>query len=83
MLHNKTKETNQKAVCGFLIAHFKRLYSGIFLSIIFTIRAIGEFNAVGFFKKIRDTEFAIYDTKYFSPLCLILGVVFAMLAYKV
>jgi len=59
------------------------LYSGISLSTIFTIRAIGEFNAVGFFKKIRDTEFAIYDTKYFSPLCLILGVVFAMLAYKV
>lgn len=59
------------------------LYSGIFLSIIFTIRAIGEFNAVGFFKKIKDTEFAIYDTKYFSPLCIILSVIFAMLAYKV
>jgi hypothetical protein len=59
------------------------LYSGIFLSTIFTLRAIGEFNAVGFFKKIKDTEFAIYDTKYFSPLCIILGVVFAMLAYKV
>jgi len=59
------------------------LYGGILLSTIFTLRAIGEFNAVGFFKKIKDTEFAIYDTKYFSPLCLILGVVFAMLAYKV
>jgi len=59
------------------------LYFGIFLSIIFIIRAIGEFNAVGFFKKIKDTEFAIYDTKYFSPLCLILGVIFAILAYKV
>jgi len=59
------------------------LYSGMFLSIIFTIRAIGEFNAVGFFKKIKDTEFALYDTKYFSPLCIILGAVFAMLAYKV
>jgi len=59
------------------------LYSGIFLSTIFTLRAIGEFNAVGFFKKIKDTEFAIYDTRYFSPLCIVLGVVFAMLAYKV
>ncbi len=59
------------------------LYSGIFLSTIFIIRAIGEFNAVGFFKKIKDTEFAIYDTRYFSPLCLILGVIFAMLTYKV
>lgn len=59
------------------------LYFGIFLSIIFTIRAIGEFNAVVFFKKIKDTEFAIYDTKYFSPLCILLGAVFAILSYKV
>lgn len=59
------------------------LYSGIFLSTIFILRAIGEFNAVGFFRKIKDTEFAIYDTKYFSPLCLILGIVFAILTYKV
>ena len=59
------------------------LYSGIFLSTIFILRAIGEFNAVGFFKKIKDTEFAIYGTKYFSPLCLILGVIFAILAYRV
>ncbi|MBN2816531.1 MAG: DUF3995 domain-containing protein [Campylobacterales bacterium] len=59
------------------------VYSGVFLSAIFTLRAIGEFNAVGFFKKVKDTEFAIYDTKYFSPLCLLLGVVFALLTYKV
>lgn len=58
-------------------------YSGLLLSIIFTLRAIGEFNAVGFFKKIKDTEFAIYDTKYFSPLCLILGLIFAVLTYRV
>ena len=58
------------------------LYSGIFLSTIFTLRAIGEFNAVGFFKKIKDTKFAIYDTKYFSPLCLILAIIFAILTYK-
>ncbi|WP_428738673.1 DUF3995 domain-containing protein [Sulfurimonas sp.] len=59
------------------------LYGGLFLSIIFTIRAIGEFNTVGFFKKIKDTEFAIYDTKYYSPLCLLLGLSFAILAYNV
>lgn len=59
------------------------VYSGIFLSTIFTLRAIGEFNAVGFFKKIKDTEFAIYDTKYFSPLCLILGAIFAILTCQV
>ncbi|PHS56106.1 MAG: hypothetical protein COB17_10090 [Sulfurimonas sp.] len=58
-------------------------YGGMFLSIIFALRAIGEFNVVGFFKKIKNTEFAMYDTKYFSPLCLILGVNFAILTYGV
>ena len=52
------------------------------ISIIFIMRAIGEFNAVGFFKKIQNTNFAIYDTKYFSPLSLALGVIFAVFAYK-
>lgn len=42
---------------------------------IFIIRAIGDFKYVGFFKKVKATEFAINDTKYFSPLCLFLGVV--------
>jgi len=59
------------------------LYSGIFLSIIFILRAIGEFNVLGFSKKIKDTEFAKYDTKYFSPLCLLLGIIFAVLTYNV
>jgi hypothetical protein len=56
------------------------VYTGWVLSALFVIRAVGEFNAVGFFKKIRSTEFAAYDTKYFSPLCLFLGVVFALLS---
>ncbi|WP_440066956.1 DUF3995 domain-containing protein [Tenacibaculum discolor] len=42
---------------------------------IFLIRAIGDFRYVGFFKKIKTTDFAINDTKFFSPLCLFLGVV--------
>lgn len=58
-------------------------YFGVFLSIIFTLRAIGEFNVVGFFKKVKDTPFAIYDTRYYSPLCLILGFIFALLVYNI
>lgn len=42
---------------------------------IFILRAIGEFNYVGFFKKIRNTEFAKADSKLFSPLCLFIGIV--------
>lgn len=41
---------------------------------IFIIRAIGEFNYVGFFKKIKQTQFGRNDTKYYSPLCLIIGI---------
>jgi len=41
----------------------------------FILRAIGEFNYVGFFKKIKDTEFAKADTKLFAPLCLAIGII--------
>lgn len=46
---------------------------------IFTLRAIGEFKYVGFFKKIKNTAFAKADTKWFSPLCLIIGIVGIMI----
>ena len=59
------------------------VYAGWALSVLFLLRAIGDFNAVGFFKKIGSTEFAKYDTKYFSPLCLFLGVAFALLSAQV
>ena len=45
----------------------------IFASI-FTLRAIGEFNHVGFFSKPRTSLFRKYDRQLFSPLCLLLGI---------
>jgi hypothetical protein len=45
-------------------------YSYWFIPAIFLLRAVGEFKYVGFFKKIKDTEFAKADSKLFSPLCL-------------
>lgn len=41
---------------------------------IFTLRALGDFNYVGFFKKMKQTKFGKNDTKYFSPLCLTIGI---------
>lgn len=41
---------------------------------IFIVRAIGEFNYVGFFKKIKHTKFGQNDSKYYSPLCLTIGI---------
>jgi hypothetical protein len=40
---------------------------------IFLLRAIGDFNYVGFFKKRKDTEFGKNDSRYYSPLCLMIG----------
>ena len=41
---------------------------------IFMLRAIGDFNYVGFFKKVKKTKFGQNDTKYYSPLCLFIGI---------
>ncbi len=57
-------------------------YLGWIISVLFFVRAIGDFNMVGFFKKIKDTQFAEYDTKYFTPLCLFLSVAFVLLSVK-
>jgi hypothetical protein len=43
------------------------------ISGIFLFRAIGDFNYVGFTKRITTTDFAKMDTLYYSPLCLLLG----------
>jgi hypothetical protein len=45
-----------------------------FIPIIFMLRAIGDFRYVGFFKKIKHTEFAQADSRLFSPLCLFIGI---------
>jgi hypothetical protein len=49
-------------------------YGSWIIPIIFIFRAIGEFKYVGFFKSIKKTDFGKLDTKLFSPLCLIIGV---------
>lgn len=46
----------------------------------FIVRAIGDFKYVGFFKKIYNSSFASLDTRYFSPLILVLGISYALLA---
>ena len=58
------------------------IYSGWFLAGVFALRAIGDFNVVGFFKKVKSSEFSKYDTKYYSPLCLTLSVLFIALTYE-
>ncbi len=62
---------------------YQIIYAGWFLSVVFLIRAIGDFNMVGLFKKIKSTKFAEFDTKYFIPLTSFWSITFGLLAYKV
>ncbi|MGB1240940.1 MAG: DUF3995 domain-containing protein [Chitinophagales bacterium] len=48
-------------------------YSGWIISAIFLIRAIGDFKYVGFFKRLKNSDFGKMDSKFYSPLCLLIG----------
>jgi hypothetical protein len=64
----------KSGVIEFIIPGWIMAYGSWIIPIIFLLRAIGEFKYVGFFKKIKKTEFGRLDTKLFSPLCLIIGI---------
>jgi hypothetical protein len=49
------------------------------LAAVLIVRAIGDRKYVGFFKQVRDTEFARLDSRVYSPLCLLLGLGAAVL----
>jgi hypothetical protein len=40
------------------------------ISLVFLLRAIGDFRHVGFFKPAGESAFAYWDTRFYSPLCL-------------
>ena len=48
-------------------------YVSWIIPVLSLLRAMGDFKYVGFFKKIKKTLFARFDTKLFSPLCLVIG----------
>jgi hypothetical protein len=52
------------------------------LAFIFTARAVGDFRYVGFFKKMKNTEFGRLDTRWYAPLCLWLGMTSAAIAFR-
>lgn len=49
--------------------------AGVWLiAVSFAARAVGDFRYVGFFKTVRDSSFARYDTAFYSPLCVVIAV---------
>jgi Protein of unknown function (DUF3995) len=63
-------------VCGWLGSLvppniFRVMTLGI--SIVFLIRAVGDFRYVGFFKSVTNSGFAYWDTWLYSPLCVFIA----------
>jgi hypothetical protein len=48
--------------------------------LVFIVRAIGEFRYVGFFKRVKDSPFAYWDTRLFSPFILLIGIACLVIA---
>ena len=55
------------------VPHWLWLYGLWLFAGIFLLRAVGDFRYVGFFKKVRNSRFAQLDTKFYSPLCVLLS----------
>lgn len=64
----------KSGILAFSLPNWLNKYGLWVIASIFIIRAIGDLNYVGFFKKIKQTKFGKNDTKYFSPLCLLIGI---------
>jgi Protein of unknown function (DUF3995) len=48
----------------------------------FALRAVGDFRYVGFFKRVRGTPFARWDTWLFTPLCAVMAAMAAVIALQ-
>lgn len=60
-------------ILGLPIPTWINVYGLKIIAGIFLVRAIGDFRYVGFFKKIKGTIFANLDTKFYTPLCVLLS----------
>lgn len=55
----------------FLVPYLNKVTLAI--SLIFLLRAIGDFKYIGLFKRIKGTTFAVNDNKTYIPLCFYLA----------
>ncbi|MBU2946556.1 DUF3995 domain-containing protein [Zobellia uliginosa] len=66
---------NKTGLINLIIPDWITVYGYWAVPFIFILRAIGDFNYVGFFRRIKHTEFAKADAQLFTPLCLFIGVI--------
>ncbi len=69
-------------VFSFLLPAERFKWPVFILGSVFLIRAVGEFNLVGFSKRRRGTSFDRWDTWLFSPLCLAISYAALWLALR-
>jgi len=55
-------------------------YTGFAVGVVLVLRAIGDFKYVGFFKRVRRSDFAKFDNWIYSPFCFLAGSAFFYLA---
>lgn len=68
LLHLEKIQILDLPITAWIDTYGLKIIAGIFL-----LRAIGDFRYVGFFKKIKGTTFADFDTKFYNPLCILLS----------
>ena len=71
--------SNLKAV-GWPFGRQYLRYTTLGISVVFFLRAIGDFRYMGAFKKIKDTPFARNDSRVFIPLCIVIGILNFLIA---
>jgi hypothetical protein len=50
------------------------------IATLFALRAVGDFRYVGVFKRVRGTPFARWDSRLFTPLCILIALGCAIVA---
>jgi hypothetical protein len=50
------------------------------LAALFGLRAVGDLRYVGLFKRVKDTPFARWDSRLFTPLCIAIAIGSALTA---
>jgi Protein of unknown function (DUF3995) len=73
-------------ICGQVHLFATGRFSALFrpgswcLCAVFFLRALGNFKTFGIFKTVYGTAFADWDTRLYSPLCLVLAVLAAVVS---
>ena len=52
------------------------------ISLVFLVRAIGDFKCIGFFRRPSESAFAYWDMRLYSPLCLFIAAAALIVSWR-